>query len=538
MKKFALYISIILLLSCQKKEVDLIIHQAHIYTCDSLFSKHEAMAVKQGKIVEIGSSKMILAKYQSKDIRNVNGNFIYPGFHDAHAHFYGLGISRYEVPLYGSKNINEIIQRCKNFKRPLGQNFLCGRGWDQNLFPDKQYPERWQIDSIFPDIPVMLIRIDGHAALLNHKAIVVCGLDTIKQINGGEIIQRAGIANGIVIDRAYEWARLHFPEYSQVQKIDALLYAQQSCFDLGITQVTDAGQSYSIIKLCDSLAKVGQLKITLNEMLEWNSDTIPDFDALPYSEKGPIFIRSIKLYADGALGSRGALLRAPYADREKYNGLLLHSHEFFEKFISAASHSPYQICTHAIGDSAVLLVSQWYAKNLKINNNRRWRIEHVQVLPNEALALMKSYKIIPSVQPTHATSDAPWAGIRLGNRIRSAYAYKQLFNIHQLIALGTDFPVEYPHPMYTFCSAVYRKSANERFAFPFQMSEALSKEETLKGMTIWPAYAVFRENESGSLEKGKEADFQIYTQDFLQMSSDKLGSIKPISLFIRGEQVK
>lgn len=539
LQRFIFFISTLIVLSaCSKIPVDFIVHHGNVYTVNAAFSKVEAIAVTDGRIVDCGTSKKILRKYRAKEMMDAQNSFVYPGFHDAHAHFLGLGLSKYEVPLYGLSSIESIQKTCIAFYQKHPYGFLYGRGWDQQLLPGKQFPSRACIDSLFPEIPVMLIRIDGHAALLNTKALELTQLMHAASPAGGVIEEINGIRTGIVIDKAYEQARMRFPAFPIEKQIDALHEAEKICFDLGITCVTDAGESIETIHLLDSLYQNKQLQIRLNTMIDWNLDTLPNLDTWPFLETDPLYVRSVKVYADGALGSRGALLHKPYQDRPNYYGLSLHANDYLYQLYQALHHSPYQVCTHAIGDSAVSWVAHLYASVLQPGNDRRWRIEHMQVFDPTILPVCQNFGIIPSVQPTHATSDAAWAQIRIGDRIRYAYAYRDLLKIHQWLPLGTDFPVEYPNPLFTFCSAVYRTNTNSIHEAAFYPEQAIGKEDALRGMTIWAAKAAFLESITGSLEPGKSADFQIYPIDLLQAAPESLFSLKPSHVFMRGKQVK
>ncbi|MDO9000007.1 MAG: amidohydrolase [Bacteroidota bacterium] len=547
---FILLVAISFLNSCttEKSKVDLIIHNAVIYSVDSSFSIHQAMAIRDGKIVELNSNEVIFKKFDCKEKRDLKGKAVFPGFIDAHCHFLGYGMGLQQVNLVGTKSFNHVVERVVNFtkNKPADntnlpspsnkKNWIIGRGWDQNDWENKQYPNKKILDSIFPDTPVMLTRIDGHAALVNSEALKRANI-TIKTLNviGGEIEMSNGKLTGILIDNAVDLVKSFIPENTKEKIVSALLNAQNNCLAMGLTTVDDAGLMKSDIDVIDEIQQSGKLKMRMYVML---SDSLPNYDY--YLKHGPykterLNVCSFKFYADGALGSRGACLLQEYEDKQKWKGFLLSEREHFGKYAKIMFEKGFQMNTHCIGDSAYKIILNAYLKAGAKKNNR-WRIEHAQVVnPNE---MKISDGIIPSVQPTHATSDMYWAKERLGEkRVKHAYAYKELLTVCGLVALGTDFPVEDISPFKTFFSAVARQDAK---GFPkdgFQTENALSREETLKGMTIWAAYSNFEEKEKGSLEKGKFADFIVLDTDIMKCKINDVLKTKVLSTYIDGEKV-
>ncbi|ASZ10675.1 amidohydrolase [Chitinophaga pendula] len=521
-----------------RQQADLIIHHATIYTVDSAFGKVSAMAVKDGKILATGSSEDILARYDAKEVKDVQGAFVYPGFIDAHAHFQGYGYASQQVALEGTKSWEAVLDKVKTFAAAHPRGWIVGRGWDQNDWQDKVFPDKAALDSLFPDRPVALGRVDGHAAIANQAALQLAGIQPGQQVAGGEIEMRQGKLTGILVDNAVRLLLEKLPAPDVQQQSEALLAAERNCFAAGLTSVTDCGLMYNDVSVIDSLQQAGKLKMRIYVML---SDVPVNYDR--YLKRGPyktahLNVGGFKCYADGALGSRGACLIHAYTDRPGWVGFLLKDKAYFEERAEKLVNTGFQMCTHAIGDSANREILRIYAKVLKGKNDRRWRIEHAQVVDSADFALFGNYNIVPSVQPTHATSDMYWAAERLGPvRVKEAYAYQQLLQQNGWIPLGTDFPVEDINPLKTFLAATARMDASGYPQGGFQPENALSRQDALRGMTIWAAKAGFEEHEKGSLEKGKYADFVVLDQDLLVIPYDKVLKTRVVATYSGGKAV-
>lgn len=527
--------------SAGQVKVDLVVINAKIYTVDASFSIAEAMAIRDGKIVEVGNAKTISKKYTGANQLDAGGKFIYPGFIDAHAHFYRYGLGLQMANLVGTDSWENVVSNLLQFaieKQYKPGEWIIGRGWDQNDWAVKEFPNKDQLDKYFPDRPVLLTRIDGHAAIGNQMALDIAGIRAGQVITGGTIETKDGKLTGILIDNAVDLVSSKIPAPTTKQLTSSLLLGQANCFAVGLTTVDDCGIDYTEALFMDSLQKKGILKMRVYAML---SDAKMNFDWL--FKKGKVKtsrmnIRSFKVYADGALGSRGACLLHPYEDRQDWTGFLLSSRQHFDSVASIIYKHGFQMCTHAIGDSGNWTILNIYSKYLKGKNDKRWRIEHAQVVNQNDFNLFGKYSIVPSVQPTHATSDMYWAEKRLGaKRVKAAYAYKQLKDENQWIPLGTDFPVEDISPFKTFCAAVFRVDAAGFPSGGFQMENALSRKDALKGMTIWAARSNFEENEKGSLEKGKLADFVILDRDLMISNATEVLNTNVISTFVGGEKV-
>ncbi len=519
-------------------KVDLIVHHAVIYTVDSVFAKAEAMAVNDGKIVAVGSDKDILSKYSGAKT-DAGGKAVYPGFIDAHAHFVGYAQSLFSVDLFGAKSSKEMVSRVQQFTTSHPNiKWISGRGWDQNKFPDKTFPDNEELNRLYPNTPVLLSRVDGHAALANARALELAGIQPAQTISGGEIETKNGKLTGILVDNAVDLVSSKVPQPSAEEYTTMLLAAQQNCFAQGLTTITDCGLMYNAVDGIDALQKSGKLLMRMYVML---SDDTANYNR--YLKRGPLktdklYVKGFKVYADGALGSRGACLLQPYNDKKDWYGFLLSPQSHFDSVAAMLINTDFQMCTHAIGDSANRVMLSIYRKYLKGHNDKRWRIEHAQIINASDFHLFGDASVIPSVQPTHATSDMYWAKDRLGeDRLQGGYAYQQLLQQNGWLPLGTDFPVEDISPFKTFLAAVFREDASGYPSGGFQKENALTKEQTICGMTIWAAKADFLENEVGSLEVGKKADFIILNQDLMKMDAKDVLKTKVIATYLGGEKV-
>ncbi|MFN3852309.1 MAG: amidohydrolase [Spirosomataceae bacterium] len=539
MKKVILLLFASSLTFAQKQAADLIIHNAQVYTVDANFGTSQAFAVKNGKFLAVGSSKEILKKYQSKQTIDAQNKPVYPGFYDPHSHFMGLGQMLSQCDLVDTKSYQEIVDRLKDFAKKNPQNqWIIGRGWDQNDWDVKEFPTKDLLDKAFPDKPVLLTRIDGHAALVNSKAIALAKISINSKVDGGLVEVKNGELTGILVDNAMGLVKRVLPIATEQDKRKMLLEAQNVCFSLGLTTVSDAGLQRNDIELMDKMNKENQLKIRNYVMVSLGIANLDYFIKKGIYKTDRLNVRSFKLYADGALGSRGACLLKPYSDEPSKTGFLLLSAKELERSLTQIYNSGFQANTHCIGDSANRLILDIYGKLLKEKNDRRWRIEHCQVVDNQDVPKFGRYSIIPSIQATHATSDMYWADERLGNeRVKTAYTFKELLKQNGVIANGSDFPVEAVNPLFGFHSAVARQDSQNYPAGGFQMENALTRQEALRAMTIWSAYANFEEKERGSIENGKMADFVILEEDIMTIPNEKLRNVKVKNTFVGGEKV-
>jgi predicted amidohydrolase YtcJ len=522
----------------QRKRIDLLIYNAKIYTVDSKFSMATAIAIKDGKILDVGTNGL-REKYWPSQSVNAEGKFVYPGFIDAHAHFFGYANSLQNADLVGTESWNDIISRLQVFASSHPNGWLLGRGWDQNDWAIKVFPTNEKLNELFPDRPVLLTRVDGHAAIANQKALEISGVKPGDKLMGGDVQVTNGKLTGILIDNAVDLVSRNIPSHTAEQVKKALLEAQQNCFAVGLTTVDDCGLGFQSVELARQAQSSGELKMRMYVML--SDDGKANYEWAKKNGKlktDRLNVRSFKVYADGALGSRGACLLEPYNDQPGHYGFLLSAQQHFDSVAQVISDLGFQMCTHAIGDSGNRAILNIYAKYLKGKNDQRWRIEHAQVVNQNDFKLFGQYSVIPSVQPTHATSDMYWATDRLGpQRVKGAYAYKQLLDENKWVPLGTDFPVEDISPFKTFHSAVFRTDGKEYPAGGYQTENALTRQDALRGMTIWAAKSNFEEKEKGSLEKGKFADFVILDKDIMTIDGKEILHTSVLATYINGERV-
>jgi predicted amidohydrolase YtcJ len=536
MKNNILYFILVLVLcSCNKQKADLIVINSNTYTVNEKFETAKAFAVKDGKFIAVGTNEEIQKAFKSKTVVDANNQTIVPGLIDAHCHFYRMGLQQQKVSLEGTKSYDEVLEKIVAFQKEKNVAFISGRGWDQNDWKIKEFPTKEKLDQLFPTIPVAVGRVDGHALLVNQAAINLAGITKDTKVSGGEIILKNGEMTGVLIDAAMAFIKP--PEPSKQESIQGLLDAERICFSYGLTTVDDAGLDRSTIELIDELQKGNELKMRVYAMVSGDKQEQIDY----YINKGitktdRLNVRSFKIYGDGALGSRGAAMRAPYSDRENHFGALIYPPERYQEIAKQIVASDFQMNTHAIGDSTNTWLLKTYKEVLKNKKNRRWRIEHAQIISSKDFQHFDN--ILPSVQPTHATSDMYWAKERIGQkRMNGAYAFKNLLNKYGKIALGTDFPVEKVNPFLTFYAATERKDLDNFPKDGFQMENALTREQTLKGMTIWAAFSNFEEDEKGSIEVGKFADFVILNQNIMEVKASEITKTKVVSTYLDGEKV-
>ena len=526
------------LTSCHdlKKKADLIIFNAQIYSPDSLKKGVNCIAVKDGKIIGFGTDGDIRSRYWAPENINASGGFIYPGFTDAHSHFTGFALNLKNADLTQAQSFDDVLDILKGYRKLHPEGWIVGRGWDQNKWPGKAFPDNKKLNELFPGVPVVLSRVDGHAVLASDAAIKAAGVALPGK--KGEAMIKGGAFTGIFLEDMADQIRNAIPLPSANEIADLMVTATRLCHQAGLTAVTDAGINKSDILLIDSLQKAGKITLRIDAWLSPNEENFDYFMKDTIYHTPFLRVGAIKMYADGALGSRGACLLNPYLDDPHNQGILVTSPEKLAAVCKLAYEHGFQMNTHAIGDSAVRMVLHTYSKFLKPGDDRRWRIEHAQVVNENDFELFGKYHIIPSVQATHATSDMGWARQRLGYaRVKNAYAYNRLLQQNGWIPNGTDFPVEGIEPLRTFYAAVARKDIHGEPEEGYMMENALSRMDALKSITIWAAKAAFTEKERGSIGVGKVADFTILNTDIIKADENKLLMTKVLYTIVNGKTV-
>ncbi|MBN1290520.1 MAG: amidohydrolase [Candidatus Latescibacteria bacterium] len=541
-----LVISFITSCSSAIQPADLVLRNGKIATVNESFDFAEAVAVRGDTIIAVGDDTEI-EKYIGPDTKTIDldGKLVVPGLIDAHAHMLGYGTSLTELDFRGTTSFSQIVDMvAEKAKKTRPGEWITGSSWDQNDWENVKLPSHETLSQAVPDKPVWLTRVDGHAAIANRKALEIAGItNQTKNPEGGEIIRdSSGKATGVFVDNAMFLVSQYIPDPSSEQIREALAQAARKCCAAGLTEVHDAGVSPTIIEHYKYLIDNNELVIRINAMLHPpGSDDIAgymkDHKLVGYGNNF-LTVRSMKLFMDGALGSSGAALFKPYSDRPGYSGLLTTTYEQVLQISRAALETGFQVCTHAIGDRGNRLVLDAYEQALKERptNDHRFRIEHAQVVTLEDIPRFAALGILPSMQPTHATSDMYWAEDRVGpERIKGAYAWQKFLRNGCIIPCGSDFPVEEINPMLGFYAAITRKDPKGWPEGGWYPEECMTREQVLRGFTIWAAYAAFQENILGSIEPGKLADMVVLSKDILTVAPEEILSTVPLYTIIGGK---
>ena len=533
--------------TAQQTVADLVVTNGRIYTADAARPVVDAMAIRGGRVVFVGDRAGAKALTgAATQVLDLDGQTVIPGMTDAHAHVLGLGQSLRNVDLVGTTSYDAVIARVveRAMQTPKGE-WIIGRGWDQNDWGDTRWPSHEALSRAVPDHPVYLERVDGHAAVVNALAMQRAGLTrATKDPSGGQIIRDArGEPIGVLVDNAQSLVERSIPAATRAQVKGMIAAAITEMHRWGLTGVHDAGASAQTLELYEELGREGALDMRLYAMI---SDHAPTLEA--WFRRGPqsglfdgrLWVRSIKLYQDGALGSRGAALLEPYSDDASTSGLLVSAPAHIREVADRALVAGFQVNTHAIGDRGNRLVLYAYQAALaaRPTADHRFRVEHAQILHSDDIPRFAALGVIPSMQASHQTSDMYWAGNRLGEtRLRGAYAWRSLLETGTIIPNGSDFPVEYVDPLISFKASVSRQDAKGWPVGGWFPEQRMTREEALKSMTIWPAYAAFQERELGSLTPGKHADFVVLDQDLLRIPDAMLSQVRVRSTWFAGRKV-
>jgi predicted amidohydrolase YtcJ len=559
----------IMMVQFSPQAADAVFVNGIVYTMDDANSVVEAFAVRGDRIVGVGTASDIERRFKTENTVDLKGKTVFPGFIDSHGHFFSLGIARMTVDLVGASSEKEAADRVRQrVEQSKAGQWIRGRGWDQNEWRVRQFPTHASLDKASPNNPVYLVRVDGHAIWVNTKALEEAGIDKSTQDPpGGKIIRDSrGNPTGVFVDNAIPLVQNYLPPMSDSEAVEAMHLAAQECVRYGLTTVHDMGIDSTEVALYKKLIGEGQLPLRIYAAVGGVGDLWNQF-----LRDGPMIgfgnnhltIRSLKMYMDGALGSRGAALIEPYSDDPDNRGLTVSSEDLIRSATVDALKHGFQVCTHAIGDRANDIVLRQYASALHEVpvKDARLRIEHAQVLDPADIPKFKEYGIIPSMQPTHATSDMYWAESRLGpTRIRYAYAWRSLLNTGVIIPGGSDFPVENPNPVWGIYAAVTRKDRNGRpgdaedgreyFQFSkegmtdttafdngWYPAQKMTREEALRSFTTWGAWAGFEEHLKGSLQKGMLADFVILSSDITKVPDSDILDVRVLKTYVGGKEV-
>lgn len=541
----ALFLVIYLILFMENK-AELLLLNGKIYTLNNTQPVAEAVAISEGKIISVGNSSELKNRFNVEKVIDLKGSVVIPGLIDAHAHMFGFGQMLNSLMLAGVTSANEISEMVKEKSKtiPTGE-WLYGRGWDQTLWSEKKFPNKDLLDKAAPDNPVILGRIDGHAIWVNSRTLEMAGITSATiDPKGGKIIRdNSGNPTGVLIDKATELVEKIVPPPTDAEVEQCILLAVEECIKAGLTEVHDMGLNSQTIRVYKKLAEQQKLRIRIYGAIDAPSQTWNEF-----SERGPLLnygndmltIRAVKIYVDGALGSRGAALVENYSDDPGNRGLTLLDDSTMEAVTYLAIQKKFQVCTHAIGDRANHYVLNMYEKMLGADNKKdlRFRIEHAQVILPEDISRFQKLNVLPSMQPIHATSDMDWAEARLGTeRVKGAYAWRSLINSGSIIPAGSDFPNDIMQPLWGFYAAITRMDQDGKPEGGWFIDQCMSREEALKSYTTWAAYSAFKEKEKGTIEVGKYADFTIISKDIMTIPASEILNTEIIMTLIGGKVV-
>lgn len=520
------------------RQADLIVSARRIYAVDAAFSISESMAIRDGRVIALGGRDEIQAAFTARHMLDLGENFVYPGFMDPHCHFLSYGYVLQRAWLFGAKSWEEAVDRLVAHGALSASPWVQGRGWDHNTWTTRQFPDNTLLDRAFPTRPALAIRVDGHAALANSAALAAAGMDASTRVEGGTIVVSDGHPTGLLLDNAVDLLRKAIPPTDDATMRQALLAAQRNCFAAGLTSVSNAGTEKNEALLMAAMQGEGSLPIRIYVMLAPTLENIDHFISRGPLAGERLSIRSFKMFADGALGSRGARLLEPYADDPGNCGLFTLDPAELDRVCGIARTCGFQMNVHAIGDAAARLVLDVYERHLEPGNDLRWRIEHAQLVHDDDLPRFGRLGVIPSIQTTHATSDMAWTESRLGAwRMGRAHRYRDLLAQNGWLANGSDFPIEMIEPMRGFISATLRKDDGGMPQEGYRIGQALSRADALRAMTFWAARANFEEGSRGSLEPGKWADFTVLDADLIEARETALMEAKVLMTATAGKIV-
>ena len=526
--------------------VEGVLVNARIHTMDDANPVAEALAWdRQGRIIAVGPRSAVEAKAGGAPVHDARGATVVPGLVDAHGHLMGLGYALMRADLVGTRDPAEVIARLQAFADKLPPDaWLLGRGWDQNDWPGKSFPTAADLDAAFPSRPVWLERIDGHAGWANTAALrrVQRDLAGDWQPEGGRIVREGGRPTGVFIDAATSLVDAVVPPPDEALRTEALQRALVATASVGLTGVHDMGTSVADLDLFSRFAAASRLTMRVVAYADGDAAALEQLcSAGPYRDPtGRVRMAGVKFYADGALGSRGAALIEPYSDDRGNRGLLVTPPDKLVDGMKKARRCEIQVATHAIGDRGNRMVLEDYAGILgdSARGDHRWRVEHAQVVSTDDIAMFEELRVVASMQPTHATSDMPWAEARLGRaRLADAYAWRRFLQSRVHLALGSDFPIESADPRLGLFAAVTRQDLAGNPPGGWLPDQKLTPLEALRGFTSGAAWAAFMEHEVGRLMPGLRADFVLLDADPLAAPASGIPRIKVLSTWVDGTPV-
>jgi predicted amidohydrolase YtcJ len=541
----SIFLSCCIAASAQAADVHLLT-AARIHTSDPKQPTATALAWDDaGRILAVGDAKTLSARYADAARIDAGNATVIPGLIDAHGHVMNLGYALMRVDLVGARDKAEVIERLRAFEKTLPEGaWLLGRGWDQNDWPEKSFPTAADLDAAFPKRPVWLERIDGHASWANSAAMRKATRDLAGdwQPDGGRIVRADGKLTGIFVDEAARVIEEAVPPPDDAFREQALRRALDAAVRVGLTGVHDMGTKQDELALFRRFADTNRLPLRITAYADGDKAAFEDLcrDGPYRHASGRLEMRGVKLYMDGALGSRGAALLADYSDDAGNRGLLLTQPDAFEATVRKAKGCSLQVATHAIGDRGNHIALDTYARVLddEAGGDHRWRIEHAQVVALDDIPRFAKLGVIASMQPTHATSDMPWAQTRIGaQRIASAYAWRRFLDAGVRLALGSDFPVELVDPRLGLYAAVTRQDRDGKPPGGWIPDQRLTIAEALRGFTADAAYAGRNETEAGRLAPGLRADFVVLAQDPLAVPAAELDDLQIRSTWVDGKPV-
>jgi predicted amidohydrolase YtcJ len=556
MKIFALVISIALIsfvsIRPQVESADLVFKNGNIYTVNERQPRAQAIAVKGGRILYVGTNAGV-KKYEAKGTRVVDlkGRTVVPGMTDSHYHLYGVGLREMTLNLEGTTSLEDFLSKVKaRVDRAKPGEWITGRGWIETFWKPPVFPTRQDLDRVAPNNPIFLDRADGHGAVVNSAALKIANVDrTTPNPFGGEISKdKAGEPNGMLLDNAQDLVTKHIPQTTAADAEQAILLGVKRSIELGWCQIQDAGGSYTDVALYRKLYDEGKIKLRIYKAVHGPSESAQKLmreGATIGAYDGRFTLRAIKVVSDGALGSRGAALLEPYADKPETSGFLTVKEEELLPMLTEALRQGIQVETHAIGDRANRFTLDAYEKAFaavplaqrKIPEPR-WRVEHAQIVNPADIPRFARLGVIPSMQPSHAIGDLHFAPSRVGiKRLEGAYAWQSFIKSGSMVVAGSDAPVERGEPMIEFYAAVARRDQKGFTGEGWHPEQAVSREQALKMFTLWPAFAAFEEKVKGSIEAGKYADLTVLSADIMKINAPEILKTRCLMTVIGGEIV-